>query len=77
VEEMNDVCMRFEACNSRAMEKPKESHEMKALKQYLESTPKELTALHNKILNINKRMDFLHTLNKEVPDEVCIFAYMC
>jgi dynein heavy chain len=69
VEEMNEVCMRFEACNQRAMEKPKESHEMKALKQYLESTPKELAALQKKILNINERMNFLHTLNKEVPDE--------
>ena len=69
VDEMNEVCMRFEQMNSRAMEKPKESHEMKALKSFLEATPKELAALHAKILNINKRVNFLHNLNKEIPDE--------
>lgn len=69
VEEMNEVCMRFEAANSRAMERPKESHEMKALKAYLEAAPKEQAVLHNKIINISKRNNFLHNLNKEVPDE--------
>ena len=41
MDEMNEVCMRFEQINSRAMEKPKESHEMKALKAYLEGVGKE------------------------------------
>jgi len=69
VDEMNEVCMRFEALNSRAMEKPKESHEMKKLKAFLEAAPKEQAQLHAKIINISKRVNFLHNLNKEVPDE--------
>ena len=69
MDEMNEVCMRFEQMNSRAMEKPKESHEMKALKAYLEGIGKEQKLLHDKILNISKRMDFLHALGKEIPDE--------
>ena len=69
VEEMQEVCLRFEAMNSRAMEKPKESHEMKALKAFLENAPKEQAALHMKILSISKRVDFLHSLGKEISDE--------
>jgi dynein heavy chain len=69
MDEMNEVCTRFDQMNSRAMEKPKESHEMKGLKAYLESAPKEQGALHLKILNIHKRMSFLHSLGKEIPDE--------
>ena len=69
MDEMNETCMRFEQMNSRAMEKPKESHEMKALKAYLEGVGKEQKLLHDKILNISKRMDFLHNLGKEIPDE--------
>eukprot|EP00961_Rhodomonas_salina_P063757 857225-Rhodomonas_salina.12 len=42
---------------------------MKALKHYLEGAPKEQTILHNKILSISRRMDFLHNLSKEVPDD--------
>ena len=69
MDEMQEVCMRFEQMNSRAMEKPKESHEMKALKAYLENVGKEQKLLHDKIMNINTRMDFLFNLGKEVPDE--------
>jgi len=69
MDEMNEVCMRFEQMNSRAMEKPKESHEMKALKTFLEGVGKEQKVLHDKILKISKRVDFLHNLGKEIPDE--------
>ena len=69
MDEMNEVCMRFEQMNSRASERPKESHEMKALKHFLENVGKEQKLLHEKILNIARRMDFLHNLGKEIPDE--------
>jgi len=69
MDEMNEVCMRFEQMNSRAMEKPKESHDMKALKIFLEGVGKEQKLLHDKILNVSKRIDFLHNLGKEIPDE--------
>ena len=79
VEEMSDTCMRFDIMHSRAMEKPKESQEMKALKAYLEATPKELALLRAKILNIAKRTNFLHSLNKEIPEDdvtLCTKTYM-
>jgi dynein heavy chain, axonemal len=69
VEEMQEVCFRFETMNSRALDRPKESHEMKNLKAYLENAPKEQAALHMKILNIWKRVDFLHSLGREISDE--------
>ena len=69
LEEMNEVCTRFESMNSRAMEKPQKSHEMKALKAFLENAPKEQGALHLKILSISKRTDFLHSMEREISDE--------
>eukprot|EP00960_Hanusia_phi_P013114 383004-Hanusia_phi.AAC.2 len=69
-EEMEEICQRFEGLNSRAMEKPKESHEMKALKAYLEAAPQEQALLQIKIEKVVKGMDFLHELGKEIPDDI-------
>jgi len=68
-EEMQEINTRFEELQTRVMEKPQKSHEMKALKAYLESAPKEQGALHLKILSVSQPTDFLHGLGKEISDE--------
>jgi len=68
-EEMSEICARFEAISARAMEKPRESHEMKELKLYLENVPNELAILKEKTAQVAKRMEFLYELGKEISDE--------